>query len=226
MIFTRREKKKTCITLCFGAVSDAMETRKQHNDGLSWQILMMHETPSDAIKKAYLLYRGLEHEKVLRLVPADMTSKQLPAYMDDVAEAIYSKAMGYSFFSEALTNHIGDLATRYEYEELWQLHSSHESFMDDCINYVISLYSNHSIELFDTVDHSLDQSKVKQTPWQNCCDRFVRCKEKAKEKCIKRCRDEKYLGKITFSDELRRSFDEFILIVKHDFGFLPYYCHE
>jgi len=106
------------------------------------------------------------------------------------------------------------------------LHSSHESFMDDCINYVISLYSNHSIELFDTVDHSLDQSKVKQTPWQNCRDRFIRCKEKAKEKRIKRRRDEKYLGKITFSDELRRSFDEFILIVKHDFGFLPYYCHE
>jgi hypothetical protein len=145
---------------------------------------MMHETPSDAVEKAYLLYRGLEHEKVLRLVPADMTSKQLPAYMDDVAEAIYSKAMGYSFFSKALTNHIGDLAMRYEYEELWRLHSSHESFMDDCNNYVISLYSTHSIELFDTVDHSLDQSKVKQTPWQNCRDRFIRCKEKAKEKRI------------------------------------------
>jgi hypothetical protein len=71
-----------------------------------------------------------------------------------------------------------------------------------------------------------NQSKVKQTPWQNCHDRFIRCKEKAKEKRIKRRRDEKYLGKITFSDELRRSFDEFILIVKHDFGFLPYYCHE
>jgi hypothetical protein len=71
-----------------------------------------------------------------------------------------------------------------------------------------------------------NQSKVKQTPWQNCRDRFIRCKEKAKEKRIKRRRDEKYLGKITFSDELRRSFDEFILIVKHDFGFLPYYCHE
>ncbi|MFO0446733.1 MAG: hypothetical protein ACK51L_03600 [bacterium] len=134
---------------------------------------MMHETPSDAVEKAYLLYRGLEHEKVLRLVPADMTSKQLPAYMDDVAEAIYSKAMGYSFFSEALTNHIGDLAMRYEYEELWRLHSSHESFMDDCINYVISIYSNHSIEFFDKVDHYLVQRKVKLTPWKIWGDGFI-----------------------------------------------------
>jgi hypothetical protein len=37
-----------------------------------------------------------------------------------------------------------------------------------------------------------------------------------------RQQDEKYLGNKSFADEFCHSFDEFILIVKSSFGFLPY----
>jgi len=38
----------------------------------------------------------------------------------------------------------------------------------------------------------------------------------------KRRNDEKYLGKAPFQDDVRRSFDVFLKIVRDDFGFWPY----
>jgi len=51
---------------------------------------------------------------------------------------------------------------------------------------------------------------------------FKQCKEIAIRKQCKRRNEEKYLGKVPFQDDLRRSFDEFLKITRNVFGFWPY----
>jgi hypothetical protein len=48
------------------------------------------------------------------------------------------------------------------------------------------------------------------------------CKEISNRKQEKWCRNEMYLGKCSFSDELHRSFDEFMETVVKVLGFQPY----
>ena len=100
------------------------------------------------------------------------------------------------------------------------LHESPDSFNQQCIDHVIDHYIKKSVELFEQV---LSQGGGnKDYTWINYSCIFESCKERSMQKRMKRGRDEKYLGRITFRDDLRRSFDEFLLCVKNDFGFLPY----
>ena len=48
------------------------------------------------------------------------------------------------------------------------------------------------------------------------------CKRSSREKQAKRRLDEGYLGKVPFSVEIIRSFNEFLTEVVKSFGFLPY----
>jgi hypothetical protein len=66
------------------------------------------------------------------------------------------------------------------------------------------------------------KNKSKQFLWANCQDTFIQCRERAKERHLKRREDEKYLGKKSFSDEIHHSFNEFLVVVKSSIGFLPY----
>ncbi len=141
--------------------------------------------------------------------------------MNDIASAINKKTIHCSFLFVSLTDYLCNLTTRYRYEELNRLHDSPDSFIDECIDYVVNRYIEKAVELFETV-LSLEENKSKQFLWANYQDTFIRCKEHAKERRFKRQEDEKYLGKKSFSDEIHRSFNEFLVVVKSSFGFLPY----
>lgn len=119
-----------------------------------------------------------------------------------------------------LKDYIARLIARYDHEALMNLHESPDSFNQQCIDHVIDHYIKKSVELFEQV---LSQGGGnKDYTWINYSCIFESCKERSMQKRMKRGRDEKYLGRITFRDDLRRSFDEFLLCVKNDFGFLPY----
>ena len=166
---------------------------------------------------------GMSYDEIAAMLPSNTTIniKKIPPYMSDIAAAINKKTVHCSFLFASLTDYLCNLNTRYRYEELNRLHDSPDSFIDECIDYVVNRYIEKAVELFETV-LSLEENKSKQFLWANYQDTFIRCKEHAKERRFKRQEDEKYLGKKSFSDEIHRSFNEFLVVVKSSFGFLPY----
>ena len=161
-------------------------------------------------------------EHLVSILPPDgcFHVARLPLYMKDVACVISNNAIGCFFFSQSLKDYIARLIARYDHEALMNLHESPDSFNQQCIDHVIDHYIKKSVELFEQV---LSQGGGnKDYTWINYSCIFESCKERSMQKRMKRGRDEKYLGRITFRDDLRRSFDEFLLCVKNDFGFLPY----
>ncbi len=91
----------------------------------------------------------MDHEQLLRILPNNATVqlKRLPPYMNDIAAAVANKTIKCSFLTEALTDYLVNLTTRFPYEELSRLHDSPNSFLDQCIDYVVNCYMEKAVEL-------------------------------------------------------------------------------
>jgi hypothetical protein len=105
--------------------------------------------------------------------------------MNNIALEINKNTIHCSFLFVSLTDYLGNLTTRYRYEELSRLHDSPDSFIDQCIDYMVNCYIEKAVELFETV-LSLEENKSKQFLWVNYQDTFIQCKEHAKERRFKR----------------------------------------
>jgi hypothetical protein len=99
------------------------------------------------------------------------------------------------------------MATENSYSDLMQEFDSEESFVIYCVEVVYCHYIFDSLELLEndasrpiSRDGYFNDTKLKQKRWR---------------------RVELYLGKNRFSNELHRSFNEFIAKVVVTLGFLP-----
>jgi hypothetical protein len=142
--------------------------------------------------------------------------KKMPIYMNNILAAVSHQNIQCSFCLEAVLNYVGNLAQIYDYTLLEQMHDSEESFVEGCIECVSGCYIQKSLESFKEVGNMGTISRKK------FCNILKQCKERAKEKRSKRHRDEMYLGKLSFPNELSRSFDEFLAITINMLGFLPF----
>jgi hypothetical protein len=95
--------------------------------------------------------------------------------MNDIASAINKKTIHCSFLFVSLTDYLCNLTARYRYEELNRLHDFHDSFIDQCIDYVVNCNIEKAVELLETV-LSLEENRSKQFLWVNYQDTFIRCK--------------------------------------------------
>jgi hypothetical protein len=88
-----------------------------------------------------------------------------------------------------------------------------EAFSEHCINSTYNAYICKALEAF------AENEEVSREEY-HCM--LTQCKEKAiRDQSTRRIKEE-YLGKIPFEDDLRRSFDVFLKIVRDMFGFCPY----
>jgi len=171
----RRPNKKSAL----------MAQTRQRKQPRLWLIIINHNTPNQRKWDVYIDDSGMDHEQLLRILPNNATVqlKRLPPYMNDIAAAVANKTIKCSFLTEALTDYLVNLTTRFPYEELSRLHDSPNSFLDQCIDYVVNCYIEKSVELFETVV-SLEENKSKQFLWENYQDTFIVQKRGNKMKSI------------------------------------------
>jgi hypothetical protein len=106
------------------------------------------------------------------------------------------------------------MATENSYSDLMQEFDSEESFVMYCVEVVYCRYIFHSLELLEN-DASRPISR------DGYFKIFKKYEDDTKLKQKWRHRGELYLGKNRFSNELHRSFNEFIAKVVVTLGFLP-----
>jgi len=73
------------------------------------------------------------------------------------------------------------------------------------------------------IDEQLDQLPLSRDVYIKM---FDDCKEMALQRALIVRELEQYLGYISFGDELRRSFDDFLMRIRTEFGFWPYMIGE
>ena len=138
----------------------------------------------------------------------------LPTYMNTALAAMKSKSINCSFSTDALLNHIGRMAAEISYRELMQEFDSEKSLVMHCVEVVYCHYIFDSLELLEN-----DESRpISRDEYFKI---FKKCKDDTKLKQKRWRRVELYLGKNRFSNELHRSFNEFIAKVVVTLGFLP-----
>jgi hypothetical protein len=133
--------------------------------------------------------------------------------MNTALAVIKSKSIHCSFFSETLLDQIGKWLQKI-HSDLMQEFDSEESFVTFCIEAVYCRYIFDSLALLKNV-------VTRPMTRDGYFKILKKCKDDTKLKRKKRHRDESYLGKNRFSNELHRSFDEFIAKVVVTLGFLP-----
>jgi hypothetical protein len=79
--------------------------------------------------------------------------------MNDIAAAISNKMIDSSLFLKDLIDYIGNLTTRFGYEELCRLYDTPDSFVINAFTMLSVITLNDSVELFDLV-LSLDRSNI------------------------------------------------------------------
>lgn len=138
--------------------------------------------------------------------------RRLPVYMFSVLAALKSNSIFCSFCADTLLTFIAKLARTVRSDLLCQRHTSEESFIDECIEIVCCGY------IYQFCDHGKYRLRLRKEEYINL---LKTCKMEALDKRKKRHRDENYLGRLSFADELHRSFNEFVRIVISAFGYVP-----
>jgi hypothetical protein len=141
--------------------------------------------------------------------------QRMPPFMNSVLSALNNKSINCSFCSEILLDHIGSLAIKHSHSQLLKMYDSEESFCIYCIECIACHYIAKALD-------SLEIDDKKPLSREEYWLIMKSCKEISNKKQEKRRRNEMYLGKCSFSDELRRSFDEFMETVVKALGFRPY----
>jgi len=178
-----------------------------------WFIVINVESESTA-KKYHLIYDLVNSERSLEAnFPNAIVQRiRMPQYMSTVLEALNNKGIICSFCAETVLEHIGRVAMNYCTSHLLAMYDSKESFVDHLIEVVCCCY------IYRTVNQGENRLELSRGRFTHLLDL---CKKAAKKKRVRRRHDEIYLGILSFSSELNRSFNEFIAIVVDMFGYLP-----
>lgn len=189
--------------------------RRRKSSRLSSKWVLVADRTGSALQKYHLVQLdGPSIEHSLESSFPNSILRVLPAYMNTALAAIKSKSIHCSFFSETLLDQIGKMATKSSYSDLMQEFDSEESFVTFCIEAVYCRYIFDSLAL-------LKNDATRPMTRDGYFKILKKCKDDSKLKQKKRRCNESYLGKNRFSNELHRSFDEFIAKVVVTLGFLP-----
>jgi ribosomal 50S subunit-associated protein YjgA (DUF615 family) len=115
--------------------------------------------------------------------------------MNNVLDAILKKSIICSSSREILLNYIGRLSKRQLAEELMSMFDSEQLFFDHCIEVVTHGYICRALTVIDA-NQKLPLSR------EDYRIMFIECKEAAANKQYHRRRQENYLGKIMFANDL------------------------
>ena len=148
--------------------------------------------------------------------------RQMPSCMNAVLQAIYERRISCSFCYEVLLNYLGMTSERFSYSSLVADYGDGGllGFSLHCIKVVYHGYISRGLAAIDVELDNLPHSRYEYIKMFTCC------KDRAYRRTMQVRDSERYLGIRSFEDELRRSFDEFLMIVKNVFGFWPYIIGE
>jgi hypothetical protein len=136
----------------------------------------------------------------------------LPSFMNNVSAAIHQKSILCSFTSDILLMQIGELVNRFSEARLKRIYTSAEAFEDDCILFVLRIYIKAVLD-----DLEADENKL--LPGEEYYAVLSESKMQWLQNRERRRRDEMYLGKPSFQNELRRCLDEFSKTAIQHLGF-------
>jgi hypothetical protein len=136
----------------------------------------------------------------------------LPSFMNNVSAAIHQKSILCSFTHDILLVQIGELVNRFSEARLKRIYTSAEAFEDDCILFVLRIYIKAVLD-------DLEADENKMLPGEEYYALLSECKMQWLQKRERRRRDEIYLGKPSFPNELRRCLDEFSKTAIQHLGF-------
>ena len=193
--------------------------QKSARYGCYWVMIIDENIEEDnTVAHKYHLFKLANNNvsaRFLASVSERFIIKHLPSYMNNVLDAILKKSIICSSSREILLNYIGRLSKRQSAEELTSMFDSEQLFFDHCIEVVTHGYICRALTVIDA-NQKLPLSR------EDYRIMFIECKEAAANKQYHHRRQENYLGKIMFANDLRRSLDEFMKIVIRKFGFCPY----
>jgi hypothetical protein len=135
--------------------------------------------------------------------------------MNAVLQAIYEGRISCSFCYEVLLNYLGMSSERFSYSSLVADYGDGGllGFSLHCIKVVYHGYISRGLAAIDVELDNLPHSRYEYIKMFTCC------KDRAYRRTMQIRDSERYLGIRSFEDELRRSFDVFLMIVKNVFGF-------
>ena len=189
--------------------------RRRSSRHASYWVIVIDRTES-ALQKYHLVKVDNNiTEDVLSSTFRHSLIQRMPPYMNSVLSELNNKSINCSFCSEILLDHIGSLAIKHSHSQLLKMYDSEESFCIYCIECIACHYIAKALDSLETDDK---RHLSREGYWL-----IVKsCKEISNKKQEKRRCNEMYLGKSSFSNELRRSFGEFKETVVNVLGFLPY----
>jgi copper chaperone CopZ len=127
--------------------------------------------------------------------------------MNNACAALKNNSIRCSYCAKTVLTVIGNLSVNSSYSMLLTRFDSEESFIDHCVEEV---YSGYVVKAAKHGENRLFSLKM------DFLDFLNRCKTLAINMHKKRLTDEHY-----FSDELHRSFNEFMSIIISTLGYLP-----
>jgi hypothetical protein len=146
--------------------------------------------------------------------------RDMPSYMNFVLQSIVEKHITCSFCHQFLLSFTGKLEERQDIcaveSERFSMEWSAKSFAIHCIYAVYHAYICRALAM---IDEQLDQLPLSRDVYIKM---FDDCKEMALQRALFVWESEQYLENISFGDELRRSFDDFLMRIRTEFGFWPY----
>jgi hypothetical protein len=184
----------------------------------SWMIVV---DSSRSATEEYLFFHlddcGITEVSLFNVFP-NAFIERIPPYMNTVITALHKNTIHCSFCSDSLYDYIGKILRDNSYPSLLAQKFS-ESFEDQCIEVVRCSYI---LEAKNGVIRSLRTKKDLPFSEKTYEILFYQWKLSAINKRAKRHRDEMYLGKLSFGNELLRSFHEVVATVEGALGFSPY----
>ena len=145
--------------------------------------------------------------------------RDMPLYMTYVLQSIAEKCISCSFCHQFLSSYIGKFAERQDIcavvTKMFSMEWSAKSFAIYCIYAVYHAYICRALAM---IDEQLDQLPLSRDGYIKM---FDDCKEMALQRALFVRESEQYLGNILFGDELRQSFDDFLMRIRTEFGFWP-----
>ena len=195
-----------------------MQRCRQSRRHASFWVIITNDRGNGISNKYHLLKLSYDHntERLLETLCQRNVVWQMPSYMNNILMAVHKKRISCSFCHQFLLNHIGRISKEKCFYELLSMFDGEESFSLHCIYAIYHGYICRALTVIAANEDELPLSR--DAYWLM----FIQCKEQAIRKQCKRRNEEKYLGKVPFPDDLRRSFDEFLRIIRNVFGFWPY----
>ena len=157
-------------------------------------------------------------DRFMESISQEFIVRPLPLFMDGVLDAISGKKINCSSSREILLNYPGQLSTSLSEDQLRAKFDGEECFFLHCIQVATHGYICRALT---NINSMIDEKEQLPFSLDQCRSLFSACKAKAADQQVKHQYKEKYL-KPLFSTKLRRSLDEFMMIVIKAFGFCPY----